>query len=188
MNYPEAFKYISKKFKTNDFLIAGGACYRAFCGEKYHDSDSDIDVFISKSCFFARYSNTEHLVKQKEKKHYGGISESWIFFDTFLHKNIEYIVIDDANFNKEKIVDDFDLNCSRYWWNSAKECIENDDPFPTEIAVLKMKDGYTFQRIFERVSKYRQIVSKPVVFRIQPMVIIKKEDTTKPKPSIMDDY
>lgn len=192
MNYQEAFKYISKKFKTNDFLIAGGSCYRAWHGEPFEASDSDIDVFISKTCFDNRITfggTSEYLIRKKEKKSKEYISESFKYFESFLRKNIEYIVIDDKAFDKGNIVKHFDLNCSRYYWNSAKEMIEADDPYPDEIVIMNLRDGYTFQRLFERVSKYRQIKPKPVVFRIEPKLTIAVTTTPeKPKRSIMDDY
>ena len=193
MIYEEAFKYISKKFKTNDFLIAGGSVYRAFHREDFHASGSDIDVFLSRSCFVGRSKydlmtkTEEYFINSRLKKSKNYPSESYKFFDSHLRKNIEYIVIDDDVFDKGNIVKHFDLNCSRYYWNSAKEVIENEDPYPNEIAIMKLKPGYTFQRLFERVSKYRQIMPKAVVFRVEPelTVTITNEKTKK---NIMDGY
>lgn len=183
MTYEEIFKDISQRFTNNDFVIAGGSVYRAFNGQSPESNDSDIDVFLSDTCFQRRRSQTEYFMSAREGKSKGYTSKSYKYFDNKLKKIIEYVVFLDKDFDAKNIIKHFDLNCSRYYWNSKKEIIETSDPYPNEIVVMSLKEGETFQRVFERVSKYRQITPKPVVFRIQDgLVVTVTEEKKKPNP------
>lgn len=175
INFSEAFSHIGTYFSKNDqlnYMIAGGSVYRAFCGQLLHQSDCDIDIFLTESAYRSVYTGDLTFIKEKTANVYPNtIGNDGVFqyFDPHCKKNLEFIITKDSNYSHAHIIKNFDLGSSRYYWSNSKQQIENYDPFPKEISILNIRNGLSFGNLFDRVAKYRNITpNKPVVFRNIP--------------------
>lgn len=160
------------------YLIAGGFCSRAFNSLPF-TYNTDIDIYIrekdmsdikrrsviqsalsfiqNKSISASQYSHMNMFVR---------IEEYWLKDFNF---KIQFIVVrNDAVNNIIDVIETFDLNKSKYFWNSESQSFASRDIYPNELVVEYVGEGVSFADLFNRVAKYRKLYPKmPALFRIK---------------------
>lgn len=168
----------NRQFKTltkiigEDPLIIGGSCARAYY-DKPCRSDVDIDVWVPKDYDFGTlYRNSEcYLLDSFEREYeFKGCIGRQRYFIPEVHKIVDFVVhVENNKLEAMHIAASFDINKSRYYYNSGLNSVCCLDSYPTEIAIQNIENGTQFGSVFDRVAKYRKIFAEekfPVVFRL----------------------
>lgn len=192
--YQNCFDYLTNLFELvhGRYIIAGGFCFRANHYIPFY-LRNDIDIFFTDSnrplgqdaMDGLQYIETKKFKPYKDvinPNHMSGpiidMTNSYsfdpniVYIDTYwcpvLKTKIQMICRNDV-FSLASLFKNFDMNVTKYYYDTGKKFIKSKDKYPGEIAVEHLWDGVSFGHVFERITKYKKLCpNRKTTFRLCP--------------------